>query len=84
MAGQGAAARSSPYFDRRWYHHASDERRFWYITFIKSHALSHLPSKFYDFANNMTGHMVGSFTGFFSQDASTTYEMFKNAISTCA
>ncbi len=32
----------------------------------------------------MTGHMVGSFTGFFSQDASTTYEMFKNAISTCA
>lgn len=32
----------------------------------------------------MLGRMVGSFTGFFSADASTTYEMFKNAINTCA
>ncbi|KAK4153850.1 P-loop containing nucleoside triphosphate hydrolase protein [Chaetomidium leptoderma] len=34
--------------------------------------------------NIVFGRMVGSFTGYFSADASTTFEMFKNAISTCA
>ncbi|KAG7286419.1 hypothetical protein NEMBOFW57_008729 [Staphylotrichum longicolle] len=34
--------------------------------------------------NIIFGRMVGSFTGFFSADAATTYEMFKNAINTCA
>ncbi|KAK3904233.1 P-loop containing nucleoside triphosphate hydrolase protein [Staphylotrichum tortipilum] len=34
--------------------------------------------------NIIFGRMVNSFTGYFSQDASTTYEMFKNATSTCA
>jgi len=34
--------------------------------------------------NQVVGRMVNSFTGYFSQDASTTYEMFRNAISTCA
>jgi len=28
--------------------------------------------------------MVGSFTGYFGEDAATTYNMFKSAISTCA
>ncbi|KAK0707633.1 P-loop containing nucleoside triphosphate hydrolase protein [Lasiosphaeris hirsuta] len=34
--------------------------------------------------NIIFGRMVGSFTGYFSEDAATTYELFKNAISTCA
>ncbi|AEO64474.1 uncharacterized protein THITE_2040380 [Thermothielavioides terrestris NRRL 8126] len=34
--------------------------------------------------NMISGRMVGSFTGYFSTDAATTYEMFENAIRTCA
>ncbi|KAH6617221.1 hypothetical protein F5144DRAFT_596273 [Chaetomium tenue] len=34
--------------------------------------------------NIIFGRMVGSFTGYFSADPSTTYEMFNNAINTCA
>ncbi|KAK3349501.1 P-loop containing nucleoside triphosphate hydrolase protein [Lasiosphaeria hispida] len=34
--------------------------------------------------NIIFGRMVGSFTGYFSEDAATTYDLFKNAISTCA
>ncbi|GAB1316179.1 hypothetical protein MFIFM68171_06389 [Madurella fahalii] len=34
--------------------------------------------------NIIFGRMVGSFTGYFSTNGSTTYEMFKNAINTCA
>ncbi|KAH6842615.1 P-loop containing nucleoside triphosphate hydrolase protein [Chaetomium sp. MPI-CAGE-AT-0009] len=34
--------------------------------------------------NIVFGRMVGAFTGYFSSDPSTTYEMFKNAINTCA
>ncbi|KAM7185763.1 ABC transporter-like protein [Rhypophila sp. PSN 637] len=34
--------------------------------------------------NIIFGRMVGSFTGYYSQDAATTYEFFKNAITTCA
>ncbi|KAK3316628.1 P-loop containing nucleoside triphosphate hydrolase protein [Apodospora peruviana] len=34
--------------------------------------------------NIIFGRMVGSFTGYYSQDAATTYELFKTAISTCA
>ncbi|KAK0616812.1 P-loop containing nucleoside triphosphate hydrolase protein [Immersiella caudata] len=34
--------------------------------------------------NIIFGRMVGSFTGYFSVDAETTHEMFKNAITTCA
>lgn len=30
------------------------------------------------------GKMVGSFTGYYGADASTTYELFKKAIITCA
>ncbi|EAA29583.2 P-loop containing nucleoside triphosphate hydrolase protein [Neurospora crassa] len=34
--------------------------------------------------NMIFGRMVGSFTGYYGADASTTYELFKNAISSCA
>ncbi|KAL2144004.1 hypothetical protein VTI28DRAFT_9686 [Corynascus sepedonium] len=34
--------------------------------------------------NIIFGRMVGSFTGYFGEDAATTYNMFKSAISTCA
>ncbi|KAK4162825.1 hypothetical protein QBC43DRAFT_345662 [Cladorrhinum sp. PSN259] len=34
--------------------------------------------------NIIFGRMVGSFTGYFSTDAATTYEMFRHAINTCA
>ncbi|KAL2198138.1 P-loop containing nucleoside triphosphate hydrolase protein [Corynascus similis CBS 632.67] len=34
--------------------------------------------------NIIFGWMVGSFTGYFGEDAATTYNMFKSAISTCA
>ncbi|KAK0743062.1 P-loop containing nucleoside triphosphate hydrolase protein [Schizothecium vesticola] len=34
--------------------------------------------------NIIFGRMVGSFTGYFSVDPSTTHEMFSNAIKTCA
>ncbi|KAK1754270.1 ABC transporter-like protein [Echria macrotheca] len=34
--------------------------------------------------NIIFGRMVGSFTGYFSTDAQTTYDMFKHAITTCA
>jgi len=34
--------------------------------------------------NIIFGRMVGSFTGYFSVDAETTHEMFKNSITTCA
>ncbi|KAK4245200.1 hypothetical protein C7999DRAFT_43225 [Corynascus novoguineensis] len=34
--------------------------------------------------NIIFGRMVGSFTGYFGEDAATTYDMFKSAISTCA
>ncbi|KAK3381970.1 P-loop containing nucleoside triphosphate hydrolase protein [Podospora didyma] len=34
--------------------------------------------------NVIFGRMVGSFTGYYGADAETTYDLFKNAISTCA
>ncbi|KAK3375917.1 P-loop containing nucleoside triphosphate hydrolase protein [Lasiosphaeria ovina] len=34
--------------------------------------------------NVVFGRMVGSFTGYYGADAATTYELFKNSISTCA
>ncbi|KAK0628761.1 P-loop containing nucleoside triphosphate hydrolase protein [Bombardia bombarda] len=34
--------------------------------------------------NIIFGRMVGSFTGYYSTDAATTYELFSNAIKTCA
>ncbi|KAK0709215.1 ABC transporter-like protein [Lasiosphaeria miniovina] len=34
--------------------------------------------------NVVFGRMVGSFTGYYGADAATTYELFRNSISTCA
>jgi hypothetical protein len=41
-------------------------------------------SPFPGLINHMIGRMVGSFTAYFSMDASTSFQMFQNAINTCA
>jgi hypothetical protein len=51
---------------------------FWYLYFYYHvSARGRVP-------NHYTGRMVNSFTGYFGENATTTYEMFENAIRTCA
>ncbi len=77
MAGQGVAPCRGVDVNRGRRHHARDEYHFRYDC-ASGCLLSH------KWANWVVGRMVNSFTGYFSQDASTTYEMFNHAISTCA
>lgn len=78
MARQGVSCGGGADFDWCWYHLAGDEHHLWYVGFPLSWTVC------WRGADADKGRMVGSFTGYFSVDPSTTHEMFSNAIKTCA
>jgi len=80
MARQGVSCGRGSVFDRRRHHLARDEHHIWYVFFLLF-CFGEFPGRGADVDE---GRMVGSFTGYFSVDPSTTHEMFSNAIKTCA